>query len=82
MYAVYVDLKKAFDSMHRETFSYLLRFRGTPARIIGLLISLYFRTVNNVKCREGVSSFLLMNTKVRQDASLLEHLSTPTWTEY
>ena len=38
MLAVYVDLKKAFDSVHRETLWDLLCLRGIPAaRIIGLL---------------------------------------------
>ena len=36
--AAYVDRKKVFDSVHRETLWDLLRLRGIPARIIGLLI--------------------------------------------
>ena len=37
MLAAYVDLKKAFDLVHRETLWDLLLLRGIPARIIGLL---------------------------------------------
>ena len=40
MLAAYVDLKKALDSVHRETLWDLLRLRGIPARIIGLLTGL------------------------------------------
>ena len=34
MLAAYVDLKKAFDSVHRETLWDLLRLRGIPARML------------------------------------------------
>ena len=40
MLAAYVNLRKAFDSVHRETFWDFLRLRGIPARIIGLLTGL------------------------------------------
>ena len=50
MLAVYVDLKNAFDSVHRETLWDLLRLRRTAARIIGLLTGLYSGTVSAVKC--------------------------------
>ena len=65
MLAAYVDLKKAFDSVHRETLCDLLRLRGIPARIIGLLTGLYSGTVRAVKCGGGVSSFFPVNTGVR-----------------
>ena len=41
--------------MHRETLWDLLRLRGIPARIIGLLTGLYSGTVSAVKCGGGVS---------------------------
>ena len=66
MLAAYVNLKKAFDSVHRETLWVLLRLRVIPARIIGLLTGLYSGTVSAVKCRGGVSSFFTENTGVRQ----------------
>ncbi len=49
MLAAYVDLKKAFDSVHRETLWEILRFRGIPARILGLLTGLYSGTESAVK---------------------------------
>ena len=57
MLAAYVDLKKAFDSVHRETLWDLLRLRGIPTRIIGLLTGMYSGTVSGVQCGGGVSSF-------------------------
>ena len=65
MLAAYVDLKKAFDSVHRETLWSLLLLRGIPARIIGLLTGLYSETVSAVKCGGGVFSFFPVNTGVR-----------------
>ena len=72
--AVYVDLKKAFDSVHRETLWDLLRLRGIPPRIIGLLTGLYSETVSAVKCGKGVSSFFPVNTGVRQGCVLAPSL--------
>ena len=55
MLAAYVDLKKTFDSMHREPLWDLMRLRGITARIIGLLTGLYSGTVGAVKCGGSVS---------------------------
>ena len=41
MLAAYVDLKKAFDSVHQETLWDLLHLCGIPARIIGLEVPEY-----------------------------------------
>ena len=49
MLAAYVDLKKAFDSVHRETLWDLPHPCGIPARIIGLSTGLYSGTVSAVK---------------------------------
>ena len=71
MLAAYNDFKKAFDSVHRETL--LLRLRGIPARIIGLITGLYW-TVSTVKCGGGVSSFFAVNAGVRQSCVLAPSL--------
>ena len=82
MLAAYVDVKKTFDLVHRETLWNLLRLRGIPARIIGLLTGLYSGTVSAVKCGGGVSSFFPVNTGVRQGVCLLHHFSTHAWIGY
>ena len=41
MLAASVDLKKTFESVHRETLRDILCLRGIPAGIIGLLSGLY-----------------------------------------
>ncbi|XP_037803932.1 uncharacterized protein LOC119598352 [Penaeus monodon] len=48
MLVAYVDLKKAFDSMHRESLWSLLGLCGIPPGIIGLLSDLYRNTENAV----------------------------------
>ncbi|KAG0726080.1 Retrovirus-related Pol polyprotein from type-1 retrotransposable element R2 [Chionoecetes opilio] len=74
MHAAYVDLKKAFDSVHRESLWDLLRLRGIPARTIGLMTGLYSGTESAVKCGAGVSSFFPVNTGVRQGCVLAPSL--------
>ncbi|XP_045118097.1 uncharacterized protein LOC123508419 [Portunus trituberculatus] len=70
MLAAYVDLKKAFDSVHKETLWDLLHIRGIPSRIIGPSTGLYSGTVSLVKYGGGVSSFFHVNTGVRQGSVL------------
>ena len=72
--AVYVDFKKAFDSVHRETLWEILRVRGIPARIIGLITGLYSGTESAVKCGGGISSFFPVNSGVRQGCVLAPSL--------
>ena len=71
MLAAYVDLKKAFDSVHRETLWDILRLRRIPAGIIGPISGLYSGTETAVKGGGGVSSFSSVNTGVRQRCVLV-----------
>ncbi|XP_069982172.1 uncharacterized protein [Penaeus vannamei] len=45
----YIDLKKGFDLVHQESLWEILRLRGIPTRIIGLIASLYPGTEIAVK---------------------------------
>ena len=58
MLAAHVDLEKTFEN--------ILRLRGIPTRIIGLLTGLYSWTVSFVKCGVSMSGFFPMNTGARQ----------------
>ena len=49
MLAAYVDLTKAFDSIHWEAFWDLLHLRRIPAGVIGLLTGLYSGSESAVK---------------------------------
>ncbi len=66
MLAAYVDFKKALNSVHRETLWSLLRLRGIPAGILGLLTDLYSGTENAVKCGGGVSRFFPVSAGLKQ----------------
>ena len=68
--AAYIDLKKAFDTVHRESLWEILRLRGIPTRIIGLIASLYTGTESAVKCGGGLSSFFPVSSGVRQGCVL------------
>ena len=70
MLAAYVNLKKAFDSVHHKALWDLLCLRG----IIGLLSGLYSWTESAVKCRVGVSSFFPVYTGVKQGCVLAPSL--------
>ncbi|XP_069976414.1 uncharacterized protein [Penaeus vannamei] len=61
--AANIDLKKAFDSVHRELLWEILRLRGVPARIIRLIASVYTGTESAVKCGGGLSSFFPVNMR-------------------
>ena len=68
--AAYIDLKKAFDSVHRESLWEILRLRGIPTKIIELIASLYTGTESAVRCGGGISSFFPVNSGVRQGCVL------------
>ncbi len=72
--AAYVDLKKAFDSVHRGTLWDILLVRGIPTRIMGLMTGLYSGTESAVKCGSGISDFFNVNSGVRQGCVLAPSL--------
>ena len=74
MLAAYIDLMKAFDSVHQEALWDLLRLFGSPARIISVLNFLYSGTVSAVKCGGDVSRFFPVNLDVRQGCMLAPSL--------
>ena len=66
MRTAYVDLKKAFDSVHHEALWDLLCLCEIPAGTIELLSGLYSGTESAVKCGRGMSSFFPVHMGVRQ----------------
>ena len=69
MLAAYIDLKKAFDTVRRESLWEILRLR-ISTRIIGHIASLYTGTESAVKCGGGLSSFFPVSSGVRQSCVL------------
>ncbi len=72
--AAYVYLKKAFDSVHRETLWDILRVCWIRARIIDLMNGLYSGTQSAVKCEAGISSSFPVNSGVGQGCVLAPSL--------
>ena len=70
----YVDFKKAFDSVHRETLWELLRLRGIPEKILCLIRALYTDTESAVRWGGGTSEFFHVSTGVRQGCVLAPSL--------
>ena len=70
----YVDFKKAFDSVHRETLWELLRLRGIPEKILCLIRALYTDTERAVRWGGGTSEFFHVSTGVRQGCVLAPSL--------
>ena len=70
----YVDFKKAFDSVHRETLWELLRLRGVPNEILRLIRALYTDTESAVRWGGDTSDSFPVSTGVRQGCVLAPSL--------
>ena len=70
LFAAYVDLRKAFDSVNREALWSLLNLRGIPPKLIDLISALYSGTESVVRCGAAVSDPFPVPTGVRQGCVL------------
>ncbi len=62
----YIDLKKAFDSIHRETLWNIVRSYGVPEKYINIFKSLYRKSSCCVKTKNGNTIMFDILTGVRQ----------------
>ena len=72
--SLYVDLRKAFESVHRDSLWRLLRSRGIPSKLVNLISELYSDTSSAVRCGGGISDFFPVNCGVRQGCVLAPNL--------
>jgi len=70
LYATYVDLKQAFDSVDRAALWKILKILGVPSKLLGLLSSLYSDTVSCVRVNGQTSDVFEINSGVRQGCVL------------
>lgn len=78
---VCICLKRAFDSVHRETHWYLQQMRGTPARIVGQMTGRWFVIYCEVTRCEGKRAWLFSWTRERfRCVSLPHHFLITLWT--
>jgi hypothetical protein len=66
----FVDFKKAFDSVHRESLWQIARLYGIPQRFINVFQSLYDDSRCCVKTESGATDFFRIDTGVRQGCIL------------
>lgn len=66
LYMNFIDFRKAFDSVHRETLWNIPRSYGIPDEII-TLISLFY---NHFECRVIINSKRMVPNRVRYTAGL------------
>ena len=70
LFAAYVDLRKAFDSVHREALWRVLQLRGVPTKLVDLIAALYSGTESAVRCGGAISDFFPVDSGVRQGCVL------------
>ena len=65
LYATFIDLEKAFDSVHRESLWKILRHYGIPSKIVNIICMLYVDFKAKVICGSQLSeSFRIRNKDV------------------
>ena len=65
----FVDFRKAFDSIRRDTLWTVIRHYGLPQKIVSLIKLFYERVECGVILKESVLDFFGEKTGVRQDMS-------------
>jgi len=70
LFVNYVDFKKAFDSIRRESLWKILKLYGIPDKFINIFKSMYHHSNCCVKTRNGLTSLFDVITGVRQSCVL------------
>ena len=70
LHACFVDLKKAYDSVHRHTLWFILRHQGVPAKLVDLLQDLHTGSTATVKAFGGESRPFEIKGGVRQGCNI------------
>ena len=70
LFVNFVDFRKAFDSIHRDTLWAVIGHKDLPQKIVSLIKLFYERFKCGVILREGVSDFFKVQIGVRQGGML------------
>ena len=62
----FIDFKKAFDSVHRESLWSIVRGYGIPQRYVNIFQNLYLHSSCCVRTENGTTDFFNIETGVRQ----------------
>ena len=66
----FIDFKKAFDSIHRETMWNILELYGIPKKFINIFRTIYENSSCCIKTEDGTTEFFKILTGVRQGCNL------------
>ena len=70
LYANFIDLEKAFDSIHRDTLWRILRHYGIPSKLVNVIKMLDNDCKPQVICNTFLTDFFSVTTSVRQGCIL------------
>ena len=73
---VFIDFKRAFDSIHREKMLKILRFHGIPELIVGAIGLLYTGTKDKVLSLDGDTDFFDILAGALQGDTLASYIFT------
>ncbi|PVD27885.1 hypothetical protein C0Q70_10460 [Pomacea canaliculata] len=70
LYINFIDLEKAFDSIHRESLWKILRHYGVPAKLVQVIAMLYSDFKSQVVCDTELTDSFNVSTGVKQGCVL------------
>ena len=70
VYLNFIDFKKAFDNVHRNTLWMILRSYGIPDKILNMIASFYADSRCSVQVNSTLGKWFEMFSKVRQGCLL------------
>lgn len=70
LFAAFIDLKKAFDSVWREGLLHKLLKNGIHGKTYNIIKSMYSKTENRIKFKNGISPKFVSTTGVKQGDNL------------
>ena len=70
LYINFIDLEKAFDSIHRESLWKILRHYGVPAKLVQVVAMLYSDFKSQVICDSELTEAFNVSTGVKQGCIL------------
>lgn len=71
---LFIDFKKAFDSVHREKLAEILLSYGVPEEIVSAIMMLYINTRSMVRSPDGDTDFFDVTAGVLQGDTLAPYL--------
>ena len=76
IYIAFIDFEKAFDSLHRESLSRILRHYGIPQKMLNVIKILYTDVQCQVACNNHMSDSFSVKSGVKQGCILSPFLFT------